>query len=130
VTKEDGRRTLVGMVKNRLDFIRRYGNPQQVPEPNVETPFEESPARAAFERSPQADPVLRMSGRVLAMALKNDAGGQGTLFTCLDKLHASIDEILPIARWLEAEGFVQVLDRPRTGDWSLKLTDKANELMG
>jgi hypothetical protein len=71
-----------------------------------------------------------MIGRLLAMRLKAK-GGEGSLFGVLDDLQANIDEVLPIARWLEAQGFATVVAQPRNGDWTLKLTPKGDaELTG
>jgi hypothetical protein len=113
-----------GMPIDREEFLKRYSSAP------LTADVPPAPAAPGNRRPDADDPVRRMSGRVLAMYLKNEAGGEGSLFGCLDILHTSIDEILPVAQWLEARGFVTVSERPRTGDWKLKLTQMADKLIG
>jgi hypothetical protein len=125
---------------DKEEFLAKYGQVSgSLPQPGEtrgEVPFEESRARQAFERNlsrapaPPDNPAQRIIARLLAVRLKA-TGGEGSLFGVLDDLQANIDELLPIARWLAAQGFATIVAQPRNGDWTLKLTPKGDaELTG
>lgn len=119
--------------KDELSFRFGLRDLDEASEPEGDQGIEEEgPSRpAAAKKKPSAmDEVSRTLGRTIVSVLQN-LGGKANVFAILDQLPSfRIEELLPAASWLEQNGFVKVQSpRPRTGDWTLELTERAKDLL-
>lgn len=87
------------------------------------------PSQATTPTQTVSETLLRtMGGLVAAAALKH--GAEARLFALVDALEPMrIEELFPVVRWLEDNGFATVAERPRNGNWLVQLTDKGKQFV-
>ena len=112
--------------RKKGDFADRFGLGESVAGPDFPDRMRSSSSQT--NRQPDLDVVFRTLGRLVFTELKKVPGQPFALFDLIDRLSMSIEEILPVVRWLEESGFVQVVERPRNGNWLITATEEGRKL--
>jgi hypothetical protein len=68
-------------------------------------------------------------GRQILKLLSQRPDQTGLLFDLLEPLDSRVEELMPVVRWLEEQAFIEVVERPRNGNWRFRATDAAKKLL-
>jgi len=73
-------------------------------------------------------PVYTYVGRQILKFLSQRENQTGSLFELLEPLDTRVEELMPVVLWLEQQGYIVMVEKPRNGDWRFKATDTAKKL--
>jgi len=79
-----------------------------------------------------ADDALNIAYRLFARLVLHTLQSEPdihTVFELLKPIGATSEQLLPVIRWMEAYGLVQVTDRDPTGNWKIQVTSRGQEFL-
>jgi len=67
--------------------------------------------------------AYRGFARIVAKKLVSAPNQRISVFQLIEAMDSTVEDLLPVLRWMEERGYVKVADRPKSGDWVLQSTE-------
>ena len=106
------------MKASKRDILRRIGGLNYA----GSRAEENAPPIESSSNEPSMNRAYRMMARLVAIAMGRLGLDKTTLFDLLEPMSSTAEELLPVVRWMAEEGYCEVLERPRNGNWTILLT--------